>query len=49
MKTYKVVTVRKGDAERVMNEMAAQGWEVVSVTYWTYWTIRLIITFVRTA
>lgn len=49
MKTYKVVTARKSNAEHIMNEMAAQGWEVVSVTYWCYWTIRLIITFVRNA
>lgn len=43
MKEYKVVETRKKKAEALMNEMAAQGWEVVSMTYWT-----LLITFART-
>ncbi len=47
MKTYKIVETRKSCAERLMNDMAAQGWQVVSVSYWSYWTIRLLITFVR--
>lgn len=28
-----------------MNEMAIQGWEVVSMTYWNMWKISLLITF----
>ena len=46
-KTYKIVETRKSHAEQLMNDMAAQGWQVVSVSYWSYWTIRLLITFVR--
>ena len=34
MKEYKVLEVKKKKAERVMNEMAREGWEVVSVNYW---------------
>ncbi|MGI6157790.1 MAG: DUF4177 domain-containing protein [Saccharofermentanales bacterium] len=45
MKQYKVVEVKKKDAEDVMNEMARQGWEVVDVTYWNKWNVCLIITF----
>lgn len=45
MKEYKVVEARKKNAERVMNDMAMQGWEVVSVTYWNMWNICLLITF----
>lgn len=47
MKEYKVVETAKRNAERVMNDMAAQGWEVVSVTYWNAWRISLLITFAR--
>ncbi len=54
MKEYKVLSTKgfsvakvKQNAETIMNEMAAQGWEVVSVTYWTAWTICLMITFSR--
>ena len=47
MKEYKVVESRKGNAEKIMNDMARQGWEVVSVTYWSCWTISLLITFSR--
>ena len=50
MKEYKVVEAKNAKAaEAVMNEMARDGWEVVSVTYWTYWTTRLVITFTRDA
>ena len=45
MKEYKVIETKKIHAEKIMNEMAAQGWEVVSVTYWTAWNISLLITF----
>ena len=34
MKEYKVMETSKKKAEQLMNEMAKQGWEVVSVTYW---------------
>jgi len=48
MKEYKVVEVlKKEEAEKVMNEMAAKGWTVVSVTYWNAWKISLLITFVK--
>jgi len=30
-----------------MNEMAKQGWEVVDVTLWHNFEVKLIITFVR--
>ncbi len=48
MKEYKIVEATKKDAENVMNTMAKDGWEVVSVTYWSYWTVKLLITFSRT-
>lgn len=47
MKEYKVITASSKNAEWIMNDMARQGWEVVSVTYWSYWTISLLITFSR--
>ena len=47
MKEYKVVKVHEKDAEATMNEMARQGWSVVTVTYWSYWGISLLITFER--
>ena len=48
MKEYKVVEVdKKKDVEKVMNDMAKQGWEVVSVNFWSCWKISLMITFVR--
>lgn len=47
MKEYKVVKVREPEAERVMNEMAREGWSVVTVTYYSYWWISLLITFER--
>ena len=40
--------VWKNKKEEVwLNDMAKQGWEVVSVTYWSMWTIGLLITFSR--
>lgn len=45
MKEYKVIEIKKNKAEQIMNEMAAQGWEVVSMTYWNKWRISLLITF----
>ena len=47
MKEYRVIDTSKNDAQRIMNEMAQQGWEVVSVTYWSMWKISLLITFSR--
>lgn len=47
MKEYKVIKTRKARAEYHMNEMAKQGWEVVSVTYWNMWLPCLLITFSR--
>ena len=47
MKEYKVLETSKKNAEKLMNVLAKQGWEVVSVTYWSMWTIGLLITFSR--
>ena len=47
MKEYKVLETSKKNAEKLMNDMAKQGWEIVSVTYWSMWTIGLLITFSR--
>ena len=47
MKEYKVLETSKKNAEKLMNDMAKQGWEVVSVTCWSMWTIGLLITFSR--
>lgn len=47
MKEYRVLEASKEEAESLMNQMASQGWEVVSMTYWSYWKITLLITFVR--
>lgn len=47
MKEYKVIESSKREAEQTMNIMAAQGWELVSVTYWSMWGICLLLTFVR--
>ena len=47
MKEYTVLETSKKNAEKLMNDMAKQGWEVVSVTYWSMWTIGLLITFSR--
>ena len=42
MNEYKVVKASEKDAERVMNDMAKQGWEVVSTVCWG---IYVVITF----
>ena len=47
MKVYRVLKVSEKEAEIVMNEMAREGWEVSNVTYWSYWWVHLLITFVR--
>ena len=43
MKEYKILEVKKNEAEKVMNDMAKEGWEVVSVNYWNAWKISLMI------
>lgn len=47
MKEYKVVETGKSRIEQVMNEMAKDGWEVVSTNYWNAWKVSIMITFVR--
>ncbi len=47
MKEYKILDVGKNQAEKLMNDMAKDGWEVVSVNYWSFWKCCLMITFVR--
>lgn len=47
MKEYRIVEVRKAQAEGTMNEMAKQGWEVVSFTAWNDWKVSIMITFAR--
>ncbi len=48
MKEYKVVEVRERElAEKTMNEMAKDGWEVVSTNFWNVWKVCIMITFVR--
>ena len=49
MKEYKVVKTSEKKKEKVMNDMAKEGWEVVTVTYWSYWWVSLLITFCREA
>ena len=47
MREYRMIKCGEKDAERVMNEMAREGWRVVSVTYWSYWWVHLMVTFER--
>ncbi len=48
MKEYKVLEVHYQEAaEKLMNEMAKEGWEVVSMTYWERMFGSLLITFSR--
>lgn len=48
MKEYRILKAKdENAAELLMNQMARDGWEVVSVTYWSYWRVCLLITFVR--
>lgn len=45
---YKVIKVANpSEAEGIMNNMAKDGWRVVSTTYWTKWGTYLVITFER--
>ncbi len=50
MKEYRIIELgvsKKNTAETVMNDMAKKGWRVVSTTYWSGWSISLLITFER--
>lgn len=47
MKEYRMLEAGKEEAEALMNQMAREGWEVVSVTYWNGWKLCLLITFSR--
>ena len=47
MKEYRMLEAGKEEAEALMNHMAREGWEVVSVTYWNNWKLCLFITFSR--
>ncbi len=48
MKEYKVVEVSKREqVEKTMNDMAKEGWEVVSTNFWNVWKVSIMITFVR--
>lgn len=48
MKEYKVVKAKNTEeAEKVMNEMAQEGWRVVNVAYWANWSVSLVVTFER--
>ncbi len=45
MKEYKVVPTTLKKMEAMMNEMAREGWEVVTVTYYSSFTTDLVVTF----
>ena len=46
MYAYKVIKVENpNDAEKIMNNMAKEGWRVISINYWTKWSTYLIVTF----
>ena len=47
MREYKQIKCSQREAEQSMNDMAERGWRVVSVTYWAYWWVHLLITFER--
>lgn len=48
MYEYKVVEAKNSkEAERIMNDMAKDGWKVISNTYWVNFKAILIITFER--
>ncbi len=48
MYEYKVKKAKNAnEAEEIMNEMAKDGWRVVSTSYWTKWETCLVITFER--
>lgn len=45
MVEYKMVEVKKEQAEDLMNKMAADGWKVTSTSYWMGMTVRVLVTF----
>ncbi len=48
MKEYKVVEVSRRElVEKTMNDMAKEGWEVVSTNFWSVWKVSIMITFER--
>ena len=47
MREFKMIKTSEKDAERIMNEMAKEGWDVAAVTYYSYWWISVLITFRR--
>ncbi|MGN0824058.1 MAG: DUF4177 domain-containing protein [Candidatus Coproplasma sp.] len=48
MKEYKVELAKNLEkAEEIMNELAKEGWEVVSTAFWYHWKVGLSITFER--
>ena len=48
MKEYRIMETGKKNAETLMNHMAKQGWEVVSISLWRkLLSYSLLITFLR--
>lgn len=48
MKEYKVELAKNLEkAEEIMNDLAKDGWKVVSTAYWYNWKVGLTITFER--
>ena len=48
MYEYKVIEAKNPkEAEEIMNEMAKEGWKVISNTYWVNFKSFLVITFER--
>ena len=47
MKEYRLIKCGQTEAEKIMNDMARDGWRVVSTCYWAYWWVHLLITFER--
>ena len=48
MKEYKVELAKNLEqAEKIMNDLAKDGWKVVSTAYWDKWKVGLTITFER--
>lgn len=48
MKEYKVMKAEKPEkAEKLMNEMAQEGWIVKDVSFWTNFEVTMWITFER--
>ncbi len=46
MKKYKVLEAKNSkEAEAIMNDMAQEGWRVLTTTYWLNYKAILIITF----